>query len=169
MRRSALLRYVLFVTAFLTVSGFGSRPVALAAESVSPNAGYLEAADKICLATNTRLIAAVAGYETHEVAKAKGAGSSKTKVAKPEQVAEFLSKVAFKEVTEELRLLRFLKAPATDATKIDSMLTKAEQALAKAKKDPKAVAHNDPFSKVAKEFAAYGFAVCGRKIDRPQP
>lgn len=141
--------------------------VAKAAEATTARTAFIGAGDKICQASNDRLIAQVKSYETHEVAKAKGARSKKTKVAKPEQVAAFLQKIGFQEIAEELRQLRFLKPPASDAKAVDAMLTGAEEALAKAKKDPTKVAHDDPFSKVSKDFVSFGFTVCGKKIDRP--
>ena len=141
----------------------------MAAAAPEGRVKFIEAGDKICKASNDRLLAQVKKYETHDVAKASGAGSKKTKVAKPEQVEEFLRTVALKEVTEELRLLRFLKPPSADVEVVNKMLTGAEAALAKAAKDPKSAAHDNPFAKVSKEFVAYGFTVCGKKINRVDP
>ncbi len=168
MRRIALLASatVLVSVSLVGLSGVGS--VATATEAKADRAPYIEAADKICKASNDRLIAAAKQFETHEVAKASGAGSKKTKVAKPEQVSEFLTKVAISEVTAELKQLSLLKPPTADVALINAMMKKAQEALATAKKDPKGAAYTDPFGKVAKEFVAYGFAVCGRKIDRSQ-
>lgn len=155
---------LVFVMAALTAVGAGG--AARAAEATSERTPFIAAADKICQAANDRLLAQVKQYETHDVAKARGARSKKTKVAKPEQVAAFLQKTGIREVTEELRQLRFLKPPAADEKLVDAMLTKAEAALAKVKSDPAKVAHDDPFAKVSKEFVAFGFAVCGHRIDR---
>ena len=49
---------------------------------------------------------------------------------------------------------------------VNGLLKKTQTALAQVEKDPKGSAYTDPFGKVAKEFVAYGFTVCGRKIDR---
>jgi hypothetical protein len=168
MRRNALLASAtLFVSASLAgLSGIGS--VATATEAKTDRAPYIASADKICKASNDRLIAAAKAFETHEVAKAKGARSKKTKVAKPEQVAAFLAKIGVKEVTEELKQLSLLKAPSGDADLIAGLLKKAQDALAAVEKDPKGSAYTDPFGKVAKEFVAYGFTVCGHKIERPE-
>ena len=165
MRRIALLASTALLVATLVV---GSSSSVSAAEVKVDRAPYIEAADKICKASNDRLIAAAKEFETHEVAKAKGAGSKKTKVAKPEQVAAFLAKIGAKEVAAEFKQLGLLKAPSGDAAQIAAMLNKAQAALAAVEKDPKRSAYTDPFGKVAKEFVAYGFTVCGHKIDRSQ-
>ncbi len=163
-----MLRFAVLVCSVVSVAAVsGIATSVLAAEKVPTRTPFITAGDKICQAFNEKLIAAAVGYETHEVAKAKGAGSKFTKVAKPEQVAEFLGKTAVKEVADELRQLRFLQPPTEDTNLVAAMLTKAESALALVKKDPSKAAYNDPFSAASKDFVAYGFLVCGHKIARP--
>ena len=166
MRRNAFLASTVLLASLSLLSVSGPGPAGAAAVAKADRTPYIEAADKICGAANRRLIAAAKEFETHEVAKAKGASSKKTKVAKPEQVASFLAKIGIREVTDELKQLSLLPAPTGDGDLINGLLKKTQIALAQVEKDPKGSAYTDPFGKVAKEFVAYGFTVCGRKIDR---
>jgi hypothetical protein len=161
-------RFAVLVCSFLCVAGVSGVTTSVsAAEKVLPRTPFITAGDKICQAFNEKLIAAAVAYETHLVAKATGASSRFTKVAKPEQVAEFLAKAGIDGVSDELRQLRFLQPPAEDVAIVDSMLKKAEAALATVKKDPIKAAYNNPFAAASKDFVAYGFLVCGHKIVRP--
>lgn len=78
--------------------------------------------------------------------------------------AEFrvaVNDVVIPEIRAQVTALRALRAPAEDATTIDSMLDAVESGVATLETDPLALLQGDVFGEANAIAQGYGFLVCG--------
>ncbi len=159
--RSKLRRAV----AYSLVLSAGAVVMTPAAHAATPTRqALITSADAICKASNESLLAAAKAYEKHTIAKASGAKTSKKKVAKPAEVAAFITTVAKGQLEGTIANLRLLQAPAADRQEYADLLKATEKALAAAIAKPNEAAWTDPFKVVSADYVTFGFAVCGHKI-----
>ena len=175
--RSSLVRprrrvaVVIAITVFAV--GVGTRPAN--AEKLPKDLGaYIGEADKLCAATNVKLLQAAAKIETENARSTRRGRLKKVKIAKPKQVASFVAESALPALTELSGKLRALPSPKGDEKTIASLLDGFDAGLSALRKNPGSAVSNDPLKLSAKEFAAvrFGdvkFSACGVHIARDQP
>lgn len=159
MRRSPLA--AVLAASALALPLVAARPAAAQAPTAARQT-FVDAADKICGASNARLAKAAAAYERHVAVSTSGAHAKKRKVAKPADVAQFVREVAATELEGQLKQLRLAVPPKADAKAWSSLLDDADKALARVLARPDLAALEDPFKPVSKDFRAFGFGACGQ-------
>jgi hypothetical protein len=127
-------------------------------------AAYLSAADKICAASNDRLVEAAKKYEKHLVIIRKGASNKSRNVAKPAEVAAFVTKVAVGELGSQFDQLDRLVPPGTDQSTVRAFLKDGRAILAKVSAKPLEAAYTNPFNKLGKKMKQFGFTACGQAV-----
>lgn len=135
---------------------------------------YIAEADKLCAATNVKLLKAAQVIETEKARSTRRGRLKKVKIAKPKQVSVFVTDVALPALTELSNQLRAIPSPRGDEKTVESLMNGFDSGLAALKKNPLAAVRSDPLKPSAKEFAAvrFGevkFTACGIHISRDQP
>lgn len=159
----------------ITVLAAGVATLPASAQKLPKDLGaYIGEADKLCAATNVKLLQAATKIETENARSTRRGRLKKVKIAKPKQVASFVTVVALPALTELSAKLRALPSPKGDEKAIASLLDGFDAGLVALKKDPGSAVSNDPLKPSAKAFAAtrFGdvkFSACGIHISRDQP
>ena len=172
---SVRLRRRVTAVVAITVLAFGVFARPADAQKLPKDLGaYIGEADKLCAATNVKLLQAATKIETENARSTRQGRLKKVKIAKPKQVASFVAAVALPALTELSGKLRALPSPKGDEKTIASLLDGFDAGISALKKDPGSAVSNDPLKPSAKEFAAirFGdvkFSACGMRISRDQP
>ncbi len=133
-------------------------------EATAARAAYLTSADKICAASNDRLVEAAKKYERHLVIIRKGAGNKSRNVAKPAEVAAFVTEVAVRELGSQFDQLDRLVPPPSDKATVGAFLTDGRAILAKVAAKPTEAAYTNPFFKLGKKMKQFGYTACGQAV-----
>jgi hypothetical protein len=114
-------------------------------------AAFLKKGNAICRRGNQQISKAAK--------KLSPKGSRPTKA----QVTKFAAGTLLPTVQSDVKQLKALGAPAGDEAKVNAILSSAQAAVDKAKKDPLLLASNGPgpFRNTNKLTKAYGLKVCG--------
>lgn len=145
------------------------------AQKLPQNMGaYIAEADKLCAATNVKLLGAAQKIETEKARSTRSGRLKKVNIAKPEQVSMFVTGVALPALTELSSQLRAIPSARGDEKTVAALMDGFDAGLAALRKDPLASVRSDPLKPSAKEFAAvrFGdikFTACGIHISRDQP
>jgi hypothetical protein len=80
----------------------------------------------------------------------------------PEQLETFANDTLIPGIRDQIDQIRALAPPEGDEEKVNSMLDKAEDAVAELEANPQSAFRegNDPFAEVNRELAAYGLTTC---------
>jgi hypothetical protein len=150
------------VASALTVA-ITALPTQAAESTKAARASYIEAADKVCLATKTEQEAAMLAFEKRNAfASRSGGRAKKTTIGSPESVTEYVT-VALPFIERQIQQMTLVVPPAEDKVFISSLLNESKAAVAEAKKNPKEVVYNNPFESVGKKYEKYGFTWCGTR------
>ncbi len=81
----------------------------------------------------------------------------------PQELEAFTTGTLVPGVQDQIDQIRALTPPEGDEDQIESILTKAEEALAEVEANPQSAftEGNDPFAQVNQELNAYGLTTCG--------
>lgn len=167
--RVLLVKPALVFSAIVIAGLITTTPAHAADAAAGARTTYLAQLDKACALTNQRLANAAKDYERHITISQKGASSKKTRIGKPADVAEFIDKVAAREMTDLFVKLKSTSVPAEEQTAMTRLFADADKALASMKAAPEKVAFTDPFGPVVKQFRQLGFVECGRNVSTDKP
>jgi hypothetical protein len=157
MVRNTLQKAAVSTALLVLVGGTG-----VANAQTTPEKAFLETGDAICKKSNERLAEKALKFERFTLIKRETAKSVTQRVAKPADVAEFVTKVAIEEIQAQLNGLGELKPSKTLAPGFSAAMKEANSALAKMKAKPTEAAFANPFAKSSKMFSALGFKSCGQ-------
>lgn len=135
---------------------------------------YIAEADKLCAASNVKLLAEAKKIETEKARSTRGGRLKKVDIAMPDAVTSFTAEVAVPELTRLSASLRAIPSPRGDEKMIDTLLDQFDAGITTLKKDPKAAIFKDPLKDSSKAFKAvrFGdntkFSACGIHIDRAE-
>ncbi len=135
---------------------------------------YIAEADKLCAASNVKLLNEAKKIETEKARSTRGGRLKKVDIAMPDAVAAFTSEVAVPELTRLSASLRAIPSPRGDEKTLDTLLDQFDAGIATLKKDPKSAIFRDPLKESSKAFKAvrFGdnvkFTACGIHIDRAE-
>lgn len=159
--RGALIGFATLGLTFVTVASAPSASAQTPAERA-----FIATGDAICKKSNVRLAEKALAYERHKLISRETTKSVNLRVAKPADVAEFVEKVAVREIANQLSELGALKPAPSQATAFAAALKEANRALDDIKAKPAEAAFRNPFVRSAKMFAALGFNSCGQAESR---
>lgn len=167
----------MFVTIALA-GGVGLATIAgpVAAQRLPKDLGeYIAEADKLCAASNVKLLAESKKIETEKARSTRGGRLKKVDIAMPDAVSAFTAGVAVPELTRLSASLRAIPSSRGDEKTIDALLDQFDAGIAVLKKDPKTAIFKDPLKESSKAFKAirFGennvrFTACGTHIDRAE-
>lgn len=147
----------------------------VAAQKLPKDLGeYIAEADKLCAASNVKLLAAAKKIETESARSTRGGRLKKVDIALPEGVAKFTAQVAVPQLEKLSASLRDIPSPRGDEKTITTLLDQFDAGIAAVKKDPKSAIFSDPLKASSKAFKAirFGenakFSACGIHIDRDE-
>ncbi len=135
---------------------------------------YIAEADKLCAASNVKLLAEARKIETEKAISTRGGRLKKVDIALPDAVVKFTAGVAVPELQKLSALLREIPSPRGDEKAIDTLLDQFDAGIAAVKKDPKSAIFSDPLKASSKAFKAvkFGentkFSACGIHINRDE-
>lgn len=152
--------------AIVVMAGMGIAFVPAANAQSAAEKAFVATGDAICRKSNVRLAEQALKFERHTLIERKTASSVTLRVAKPADVAEFIKKVASKELRTQLDELGELTPPKSQDLQFGQALKEAESAFAKMTAKPEESAFANPFSKSGKMFSALGFKSCGQPEGR---
>ena len=161
----AKLRGIAVIAAAATTGVIGWSPSLASAATVDAKAGekaFVTQADSICRDSNRRLADAAKEFERHDLLARNYAKSKRLKVAKPNDVAEFVTKFGLKELRSQFDQLALLKPPATQSEAFEKALTEARAVLKQIEAKPTDAALRNPFLGVGKQLKKLGFQECGQ-------
>ena len=151
--------------------GLTTPPVS--AQTLPKNLGeYIAQADKLCAASNIKLLAESKKIETEKARSTRGGRLKKVDIALPDAVTKFTITIAVPELEKLSARLRDIPSPRGEEKTIDTLLSQFDAGIAAVKKDPKSAAFSDPLKESSKAFKAirFGetvkFSACGIHIDR---
>ncbi len=147
----------------MIVGGWLSSP---AFAQTAAEKAFVATGDAICQKSNERLAEKALSYERHRLITRRAAKSVNQRVAKPADVAEFVSKVAISEIEMQLNELGSLKPAPSQAVAFSAALKEANRALDDIRTKPDQAAFRNPFQRSSKMFAALGFRNCGQSESR---
>ena len=133
---------------------------------------YIAEADKLCAASNVKLLAASKRIETEKALSTRSGRLKKVDVALPGAVEKFTATIAVPELEKLSASLRDIPSPRGAETTIDTLLSQFDAGIAVVKRDPKSAVFSDPLKASSKAFRAirFGetvkFSACGVHIDR---
>ncbi len=156
------MRVAKLVLALVTMVGIESTAAPVAYAQTAAEKAFIETGDAICKTSNQRLAAEALKFERHTLIKRKAARSVRQRVAKPTDVAEFVSKIAIKEIQGQLDELGALTPSKELAKQFAAAMDESKAALARMKAKPEDAAFQNPFAKSAKMFSSLGFKSCGQ-------
>ena len=143
------------------------------AQKLPKNLGeYITEADKLCAASNVKLLAESKKIETENARSTRGGRLKKVTVALPDAVTKFTADVAVPELEKLSSSLRDIPSPRDEEKTVDTLLDQFDAGIAAIKKDPKSAIFSDPLKASSKAFKAirFGentkFSACGVHIDR---
>jgi hypothetical protein len=162
--KSVLKPIVAVTTMVAAFVGIGSRTffVPMANAQSAPEKAFVATGDAICKKSNVRLAKQALEFERHKLITRKTARSVTLRVAKPSDVAEFVKKVAIKELQGQLDELGALTPPKSQEVAFADALREAASGLASMKAKPEDAAFENPFVKSGKMLSAMGFRSCGQ-------
>ena len=133
---------------------------------------YIAEADKLCAASNVKLLAESKKIETEKARSTRSGRLKKVDIALPAAVEKFTATIAVPELEKLSASLRDIPSPRGAETTIDTLLSQFDAGIAVIKKDPKSAIFSDPLKASSKAFKAirFGetvkFSACGVHIDR---
>ena len=145
------------------------------AQKLPKNLGeYIAEADKLCAASNVKLLAESRKIETESARSTRGGRLKKVDIALPDAVSKFAVAVAVPELEKLSASLRDIPSPRDEEKTIDTLLDQFDAGIAAVKKDPKSAIFSDQLKASSKAFKAmrFGentkFSACGIHIDRDE-
>jgi hypothetical protein len=162
----SVLSSLALVTMVSGLTGMGTVFVPVANAQTAPEKAFVATGDAICKKSNVRLAKKALEFERHTLMERQTARSRTLRVAKPSDVAEFVTKVATKELQAQLDELGALKPPKSQEAAFSEAIKEATSALASMKAKPQDAAFQNPFLKSGKMFSALGFKSCGQTEQR---
>ena len=145
------------------------------AQKLPKNLGeYIAEADKVCAASNVKLLAESKKIETERARSTRGGRLKKVDIALPDAVLRFTVAIAVPELEKLSARLRDIPSPRDEEKTIDTLLDQFDAGIAAVKKDPKSAIFSDPLKASSKAFKAirFGenakFSACGIHIDRDE-
>ena len=145
------------------------------AQKLPKNLGeYIAEADKLCAASNVKLLAESRKIETESARSTRGGRLKKVDIALPYAVSKFALAVAVPELEKLSASLRDIPSPRDEEKTIDTLLDQFDAGIAAVKKDPKSAIFSDQLKASSKAFKAmrFGentkFSACGIHIDRDE-
>ena len=133
---------------------------------------YIAEADKLCAASNVKLLAESTKIETEKARSTRSGRLKKVDIALPAAVEKFTAKIAVPELEKLSASLRDIPSPRGEEKTINTLLSQFDAGIAVIKKDPKSAIFSDPLKASSKAFKAirFGetvkFSACGVHIDR---
>ena len=136
----------------LVAAGCGSSSKSTSTTPAISKAEFLKKGNAICKKGNQQI----------SQAARKAFPKSKGKPSQAE-LTKFATDTIIPSVQSQINGLKALGAPQGDEAKVNAIVTSAQAALDKGKKDPTLLTSNkkDPFAKANKLAKAYGLTVCG--------
>ncbi len=151
----------------------GAASVPVSAQKLPKDLGeYIAEADKLCAASNVKLLDESKKIETEKARSTRGGRLKKVDIALPDAVAKYTATIAVPELEKLSASLRDIPSPRGDEKTIDTLLDQFDAGIAAVKKDPKSAIFSDPLKASSKAFKAvrFGenakFSACGIHIDR---
>ena len=136
----------------LVAAGCGSSSKSTSTTPAISKAEFLKKGNAICKKGNQQI-----NQVAHKVFPNRKARPSRA------QVTKFATGTIIPSVQSQINGVKALGAPKGDEAKVNAIITTAQAALDKAKKDPILLTggKHDPFAKSNKLAKAYGLTVCG--------
>jgi hypothetical protein len=123
---------------------------------------FIATGDSICKKSNERLADEALEFERHKLISRKTASSVTQRVAKPADVAEFVTKFALKELQGQIDQLGALKPAKSQEEAFAAAMKEAAKGLADMKAKPAEAAFRNPMKKAGKLLSSMGFKECGQ-------
>lgn len=133
---------------------------------------YIAEADKLCAASNLKLLAESKKIETQKARSTRRGRLKKVNIAMPAAVEKFTATIAVPELEKLSASLRDIPSPRGEEKTIDTLLSQFDAGIAVVKKNPRSAIFSDPLKESSKAFKAirFGetvkFSACGIHIDR---
>ncbi len=133
---------------------------------------YIAEADKLCAASNVKLLTEAKKIETEKARSTRRGRLKKVNIAPVDAVEKFTATIAVPELEKLSASLREIPSPRGEEKTITTLLDQFDAGIAVVKRNPRSASFSDPLKDSSKAFKAirFGetvkFSACGIHIDR---